>query len=244
MYIVNSKPPQGLALKEETMPQKNSRKEYGAGGYYHIYNRGVEKRVIFLDEQDYKVFLGYIKLYLTLPNLQGQALQDDKGKTIPPSKAPKNFVDEIELIAYCLMPNHFHLFIKQNTDRGMAKFMQSLIQRYVMYFNKRYARVGTLFQGRYKTVLVNNENQFTYITKYIHRNPLGILPAGPGPAGLPNYKYSSYGNYLGLFTQSWVKTDDILHYFSRTNPKFSYQNFVEETGDISRVYYEMIDLDE
>jgi putative transposase len=114
------------------MPQKHSRKEYGAGGYYHIYNRGVEKRDIFLDEQDYKVFLGYLKFYL-LSSLQGQAL---KAKNTPPSRQLKNYSDQIELMAYCLMPNHFHLLIKQNTDRGIAEFMQSLILKYVMYFNK------------------------------------------------------------------------------------------------------------
>lgn len=226
------------------MPQKNSRKEYGAGGYYHIYNRGVEKRTIFEDESDYKTFIGYLKLYLSPPNLQGLALKDESGKNIPPSHTPRNFNTEIELIAYCLMPNHFHFFIRQNTDRGMAEFMQSVVQKYVMYFNKKYKRVGTLFQGRYKTVHITNDSQFTYITKYIHRNPINILPSGPGPEGLREYKYSSYGNYLGLFKQSWVKTDDILTYFSKTNPRNGYQSFVEETGDISMIYKEMIDLDE
>lgn len=226
------------------MPQKNSRKEYGAGGYYHIYNRGVEKRVIFEDEADYKTFIGYLKLYLSPPNLQGLALKDESGKNIPPSHIPRNFNTEIELIAYCLMPNHFHFFIRQNTDRGMAEFMQSVVQKYVMYFNKKYKRIGTLFQGRYKTVHVTNEGQFTYITKYIHRNPINILPSGPGPEGLREYKYSSYGNYLGSFKQSWVKTEDILSYFSKTNPRNNYQSFVEEIGDIARVYKEMIDLDE
>lgn len=221
------------------MPQKNSRKEYGAGGYYHIYNRGVEKRKIFLDEQDYKVFLSYMKFYLDQSSLQGQALQ-----ATPPSKVLKNYHDQIELLAYCLMSNHFHFFVKQTTDRAIAEFMQSLILKYVMYFNKKHKRVGSLFQSRYKTVLVNDERQFIYITKYIHRNPIDILPAGPGPAGLVEYKYSSYGNYLGMFKQSWVKTEDILSYFSKTKPRNSYKSFVEEMGDVAMVYKEMIDLDD
>jgi putative transposase len=222
------------------MPQKNSRKEYGAGGYYHIYNRGVEKRNIFLDDQDFKVFLGYIKVYLEKDTLQGQALQEH----VPPSKKLKNYNDQIQLLAYCLMPNHFHFFVKQNTDRGIAEFMQSLVLKYVLYFNKKYKRVGSLFQGRYKSVLVTNDDQYTYITKYIHRNPLDILPARPGLAGLDNYKYSSYGNYLGQFKQSWVKTEDVLSYFSKNNPRNSYRAFVEETGDISMIYDQMIDLDD
>lgn len=227
------------------MPQKNSRKEYGAGGHYHVYNRGVNKCPIFLDEQDFKVFLGYMKLYLEPPNLQGQALQDENGRTIPPSKEPKNYMGKIELLAYCLMPNHFHLLIKQNTDRGIAEFMQSLIQRYVMYFNKKYQRVGGLFQSRYKTVLIEDENQFVYITKYIHRNPIDILPAGPGPAGLETYKYSSYGNYLGLFRQRWVRPEQVLSYFSNMRGTNTYQSFVEDavSDDLTKVYYEMIDMD-
>ncbi|KKU32351.1 hypothetical protein A3K29_05955 [Candidatus Collierbacteria bacterium RIFOXYB2_FULL_46_14] len=224
------------------MPQKNSRKEYGAGGYYHIFNRGVEKRAIFLDEQDYKVFLGYMKFYLEMPILQGQALQE-----VSPSKVLKNYHDQIDLLAYCLMPNHFHFLIKQSTDRGIAEFMQSLVLKYVMYFNKKYKRVGGLFQSRYKTVLIENEDQFVYITKYIHRNPIDILPAGPGPAGLVEYKYSSYGNYLGLFQQNWVKIEEILSNFSKINRRNTYQSFVEDPQDmedIKKVYYEMIDLDE
>jgi len=224
------------------MPQKNSRKEYGAGGYYHIFNRGVEKRNIFLDEQDYKVFLGYMKFYLEMPSLQGQALQ-----AVSPSKILKNYHDQIELLAYCLMPNHFHFLIKQSTDRGIAEFMQSLVLKYVMYFNKKYKRVGSLFQSRYKTVLVENEDQFVYITKYIHRNPIDILPAGPGPAGLVGYEYSSYGNYLGLFRQGWVKTEEILSNFSKINRRNTYQSFVEDsrdTEDIKKVFREMIDLDD
>jgi len=226
------------------MPQKNSRKEYGAGGYYHIYNRGVEKREIFLDEQDYKVFLGYMKFYLDQPILQGQVLQDSEGMVIPPSKCLKNYHNQIELLAYCLMPNHFHFLIRQSTDRGIAEFMQSLVLKYVLYFNKKYKRVGGLFQSRYKTVLVSDENQFIYITKYIHRNPIDLMVARPGLAWLLDYKYSSYGNYLGKFRQSWVKTGDILSYFLKTDQRNTYQSFVEETGDISRVYNEMIDLDE
>ncbi len=224
------------------MPQKNSRKEYGAGGYYHIYNRGVEKRDIFLDEQDYKVFLGYIKFYLEVPDLQGQALQEK----VSPSKVVKNYSEQIQLLAYCLMPNHFHFLIKQSTDRGIAEFMQSLTMKYVMYFNKKYMRVGSLFQGRYKTVLIGGEDQFVYITKYIHRNPIKLLPAGPGPADLEEYKYSSYGNYLGLFRQSWINTEEILLYFSKIRSRNTYRQFVEDSGDtedIAKVYYEMIDMD-
>lgn len=126
----------------------------------------------------------------------------------------------------------------------MANFMHSLMTKYVMYFNKRYKRVGALFQGKYKTVRILSEEQYTYITKYIHRNPLPSNPTGSDLEGLRYYKYSSYGNYLKLFQQSWVKTEDVLSYFSKTNPRNTYQAFVEESGDVARVYNEMIDLDD
>lgn len=226
------------------MPAKNVVKEYEEGGYYHVYNRGVEKRAIFLDDEDYQKFIGYLKVYLSHLPLQGLTLKDESGRTIPPSRKLNNYAEEIQLIAYCLMPNHFHLMLKQCTEYGMAKFMQSILTKYVIYFNKKYSRVGGLYQGVYKTVHITNENQFTYLTKYIHRNPLPATPTRSHLEGLRDYKYSSYGNYLGLFKQSWVHPDDILSYFSKSNPRNSYQSFVEETGDIARIYKEMIDLDE
>ncbi|MEI8232263.1 MAG: transposase [bacterium] len=226
------------------MPARNVLKEYEEGGYYHVYNRGVEKRTIFADEEDYQKFIGYLKVYLLPTNLQGLTLKDEKGRTVSPSRRLNNYANEIELISYCLMPNHFHLMLRQVTEKGMAKFIQSILTKYVRYFNKKYSRVGGLFQGVYKTVHVKSEEQFTYLTKYIHRNPLPDTPTRSHLEGLREYKYSSYGNYLGLFKQSWVKSEDILSYFSKTNPRNSYQSFVEETGDIAQVYKEMIDLDD
>jgi len=152
------------------MPARNSRKEYLENGYYHIYNRGVEKRIIFLDQQDYSVFLSYLKEYL-LP-------KDEKGlrnRLFDPSISPRerdkiikklnlnNFSNEITLLAYCLMPNHFHFFIKQKSAGSMDKFMNSLGTRYTMYFNKKYKRVGSLYQGVYKAVLVDSDVQFLYL---------------------------------------------------------------------------------
>ena len=89
------------------MPAKNSLKNYSPEAYYHVYNRGVAKQPIFLDEQDFKTFLSYLKFYLTTPNLQGLSLK------VAPSRKLKNYTDQIKSLAYCLMPNHFHFFIFQ-----------------------------------------------------------------------------------------------------------------------------------
>lgn len=225
------------------MPSKNALKEYEAGGYYHLYNRGVNKRLIFKNQQDYSTFISYLQFYLSPPNRRGLSSTDRL--PVRPSHQLKNYADEIELLAYCLMPNHYHLMLKQNTDYGISHFMSSVITKYVRYFNTRYNRIGPLFQGRYKAVHVTNESQFIYLSKYIHRNPLDLPAFEDDPRRLGSYKYSSYGNYLGLFNQSWVSTQDILSYFSQSFPSNSYQNFVEESDpdDITRIAPITLDLD-
>ncbi len=153
-------------------------------------------------------------------NLQGSTLQ------VAPSKKLKNFTEEVDLLSYCLMPNHFHLLVFQKSMNDISYFMKSLGVKYTMYFNRKYKRVGTIFQGTYKAVEITTENQLLYLTKYIHRNPAGF-----NPAGWKEYKYSSYRNYLGLFRQAWIKTDLILSYFAKTNLGNSYKSFVEDTDE-------------
>lgn len=143
------------------MPSKNIVKAYIENGYYHIYNRGVEKRKIFIDEQDYRVFLSYLKIYL-LPKIDStneivsnkNGVDEDQDKTISEIYKLNNFFNKIDLISYVLMPNHFHLELKQKNRKEIEFFMRSLITKYSKYFNKKYERVGPLFQSRYKAVLI------------------------------------------------------------------------------------------
>jgi len=206
------------------MPAKNTLKTYVDNSYYHIYNRGVEKRTIFQDDQDYKVFLSYLQFYLTDP------LRGDSHKSFP-SQQLHNHNSTINLIAYCLMSNHFHLYIKQFDKHSINYFMRSLATRYSMYFNKRYHRVGKLFQGAYKAVLLTNELQYLYLSKYIHRNPLDLV--NNDPIKLVEYPYSSYRNYLGYIHQEWVKPNEIKDYFSKENHHTPYREFVEESKELS-----------
>lgn len=201
------------------VPGRNIVKIYDDNGYYHVYNRGVEKRNIFLDHQDYVVFLSYLKDYL--------CPDDDAPIKIFPSRKLRNFSERIDLLSYCLMPNHFHLLIKQSSRMAMTSFMRSLLTRYSMYFNRKYDRVGSLFQGNYKAVMVTSEEQLVYLTHYIHRNPMGGSDAsGLDLEGLMKYRYSSLGNYLGKIKQYWVKPNRILELFSRTSKNLSYKSFV------------------
>jgi len=218
------------------MPSRNSIKQYVNNSYYHLYNRGVEKRLIFLDAQDYDVFLSYLKEYLTLKNEEElhERLSDPNTSYKEKDKILKllrmnNFYEEITLLAYCIMPNHFHFFIKQKNALSIDKFMQSLCTRYTMYFNRKYKRVGSLFQAVYKAVLVENEEQFIYLSKYIHKQALASQ--GETLQGWGEKQPCSFAEYLGLRKTSWVIPLEVLNYFSKTTPALSYKSFVLEQDD-------------
>lgn len=210
------------------MPAKNRIKQYLADGYYHIYNRGVEKRKIFIDEQDYKVFLTYLKNYLEPIDQKAIWAEIEKTHYLLRDKLfnklqMNNYTDKIQLFCFCLMPNHFHLLLKQKNERGIEEFMRSLGTRYVMYFNKKYKRTGGLFQGRYKAVLVKTDEQLLHLSRYIHLNPKHKGPALPDR---PEKSYSSLPFYLGKQGIKWLQADQILSFFSKTNKNSSYKSFV------------------
>jgi putative transposase len=206
------------------MPSRNVLKEYREGSFYHIYNRGVEKRDIFLDEQDYAIFLHLLKYFLSPADkeIKNPLVGLYNLKYVRP-RPLDNLNGKVELHAYCLMPNHFHLLIKLLAYSGMTELMQKVLTAYSMYFNKRYKRVGHLFQGVYKAVLVDKEDYLLYVTRYIHENPLEL--SGMTRSDLVNYPYSSYAYYLKEKHADWVKTDYILDFF---NEKQTYQEFVED----------------
>lgn len=207
------------------MPHRNTIRFYAPKNYYHIYNRGVEKRRIFLDHEDYSTFEKIIISYLTP--------EDDDNIGIPIRYTPywrsKLQESEIEIISYCLMPNHFHFLLKQNTENGITKFMRRISNSYVRYFNKKYERVGSLFQGKFKAVIVETESYLLHLSRYIHLNPLEIAPKNTNQyIWLRKYPYSSYSYYLNPIKDSWVKSEIIMsHFKSVKNDYFSYQSFVE-----------------
>ena len=231
------------------MPARNSRKQYTENGYYHLYNRGVEKRRIFLDKQDYSVYLSYLKEYL-LPKDEKELykrLSDPQISLKEKDKILKllrmnNFANEISLLAYCLMPNHFHFFIKQKSAGSIDKFINSLGTRYTMYFNKKYKRVGSLYQGVYKAVSVINESQFIYLSKYIHKQALSLQ--GEALRGWKEKQPCSYPEYLGRRKTEWVHPEEILPFFFKDNPKLSYRSFVEEDEDMGNVQTIVIEEDQ
>lgn len=188
------------------MPGRNVVKEYVSGSYYHIYNRGVNKNNIFHDRQDRIVFLGLIKRYLG----------DDLEKK--PNREPyPNYQKEIQLLAFCLMNNHFHFFVYQESESAITDFMKSLSVAYSMYFNKRYRRVGAVFQQRYRAVRITSDAQLLHVSRYIHMNPRNY----------DTYEWSSLPYYLGQKSASWAKPDKILELFDGN----TYLSFLEEYQD-------------
>lgn len=180
------------------------------GEYYHIYNRGNSKQKIFHDKQDYERFIKLLFLSNSMDNFN---IRDIK----------KNFFDfnrKEKLVAigsYCLMPNHFHLLITQTEVGDISKFMQKLTTAYSMYYNKKYTRTGSLFEGKFKSQYINSDRYLKYLFSYIHLNPIKIIQRDWKEKGikdkkkaldfLENYKFSSYLDFLSAGREENVILD-------------------------------------
>ena len=172
--------------------------DFATSEYYHLYNRGNSKMEIYHDEQDYL----YFKNLLSIMNME-QRFKTRFAKS-------KNSVDEklVSIGAYCLMPNHFHILVKQEKDNGISLFMQKVSTAYVMYYNKKYTRTGSLFEGKFKSKYAGIDTYLKYLFSYIHLNPLKLvnqdwktlLKLGQGRQGgydfVTKYPYSSVNEYL------------------------------------------------
>lgn len=214
------------------MAAKNSLKDYYPDSFYHLYNRGVEKRNIFQDGQDFGVFLKYLKEYLSPKDEEGlrQIINSPDSSALEKDRALKllqinNFCEDLELYCFALLPNHFHLIVKQKPATAIDKFINSLGTRYATYFNKKYKRVGKLYQGVYKAVNIESEEQLLHLSRYVNLNPINWLSIP-----LKNYHQinlpSSLINYLENKPTPWLNIREILSYFSKTNPKNSYFDFL------------------
>ncbi len=198
------------------------------GEYYHIYNRGTNKQIIFHDLRDYTRFL-FLILYFQSPLIFiniGRYVQyfvkhsvfnigsDDKVKII------KKRV--VELVALCLMPNHFHLIVKEVEEGGIASYMQRVLNSYTKYYNTKYQRSGHLFQGPYKAVHIKDDRQLMYLSTYVHRNPRELK-------GWKNkehlYTWSSYQDSIGENRWSELLQNDII--IGRFKQPSDYRKFVE-----------------
>jgi len=191
------------------MPSRNIIHQFVKDGYYHIYNRGVNKQNIFIDEEDYVAFLNLFKRHLSR-----EQLKDRFGREFA------DLHEVVELLAFCLMPNHFHLLIYNLEERGIADLMQRTMTAYSMYFNKRHQRIGSLFQGTYKASLIQNDSYLYHISRYIHLNPQDI------DQDYTQYSFSSYPYYVGKKVAKWLKPERILRLHE--DNRISYASFVAD----------------
>ena len=169
------------------------------GEFYHVYNRGVDKRSVFVSSDDYNRF----KYNLYLSNSTQSFNISDLTKYKKAEDIIFNTVRENELVtihAYALMPNHFHLLLSPKIEGGISLFMQKLTTAYTMYFNRKNKRSGSLFQGTFKSEHVDSDRYLRYLFSYIHSNPFSIF-GDNGKVSIKdmekvmNYKYSSILDY-------------------------------------------------
>ena len=171
--------------------------------FYHLYNRGVEKRKVFLYRNDYERF----KALLYLANQTGPTDLKNQGRSFAEIHGMRMENPLVEIIAYCLMPNHFHLLVREHIEGGIARFMQKVTTGYTMYFNKHNKRSGALFEGTYKTKHVSDDRYFRYLVSYIHLNPIKLFEPKWKENGIKDrvgvkqylecYEHSSYLDYSG-----------------------------------------------
>ncbi|MDO8618575.1 MAG: transposase [Candidatus Daviesbacteria bacterium] len=189
------------------------------GEFYHLYNRGVEKRDIYLNYWDYKRFFKNLYYYQFLgPKPSFSKFTKSESSLFKPQVENKI----IEIICYSLMPNHFHLLIRQLKDKGISIFMSQLLNSYTKYFNIKHQRVGPLFQGAFKAVLVETDEQLVHLSRYIHINPVvsGIAK------NLDDYQWSSFSEYMSR--PFLCSTLEILNFFPSEE---KYREFIEEQID-------------
>lgn len=151
------------------------------GDILHVYNRGVDKRRVYSDTRDYCRFIDYLS-YCRKYNYPFSTHQKQlKQATTEESRKVINSIQETfhayktplcKIIAYMLMPNHFHLILEETHEGGIARFMQKVSNAYTKYFNRRNERSGSLFQGRYKYVWIESNEQLLHLSRYIHINPV------------------------------------------------------------------------
>lgn len=177
---------------------------FAYGEWYHCYNRGIDKRKVFLDEYDANRFL--MALYLANGTEPVHLFNTHKPKLDKSFKESRG--DPIVAVgAYCLMPNHFHLLLKEITDGGITSFMRKVGTAYTMYFNAKNERTGNLFTKPFRSRHVGDDRYFQHVLQYIHCNPAELYESGWKSGKVRNiralekklasYPYSSFGSYAG-----------------------------------------------
>lgn len=197
--------------------------EFINGEYYHIYNRGVDKREIFLDSSNFTRFLSGMREFND--SRPAWKVKIEKSKTFEVS--PRVTRGEtsnalVSIIAYCVNPNHFHFILRQERDDGITDFMRKLGTGYTMYFNKKYEHSGVIFQGTFKSIHISTNEYLLYLSAYVNKN---YFIHGYDKE---DWKYSSLPDYLGKRGGTLCSKEIILGQF---NNNFSeYEKYLNDNA--------------
>lgn len=204
------------------------------GEYYHIFNRGVAKMPIFLDKFYYQQFMKTVSYYQIdgpkprLSFFQSQPIDLDKSRKL------------VNITCYCFMPNHFHFLLQQTREHGITEFVSKLSNSYTKYFNIKNKRVGPLFQGEFKSVHIESNEQLVHLSRYIHLNPL----IGYATKDLQTYRWSSYLEYVQKGESNVCSKEIILEQFKSLG---DYKQFVlDQVGyarDLDSIKYQLLDFE-
>lgn len=208
------------------------------GEIYHLFNRGHNKQDLYFSPRDYRRFIDSISYY----HFQGPKPKFSKfihGTLIPIKLTDENAL--VDVFCYCLMPNHFHLLVRQRVNGGITKFMSQLANSWAKYSNLKYGRSGSPFEGHFRSVLIENDEQFIHVSRYIHINPIVSKIA----QHLEDYPWSSYCEYMSG-KNLICTTADILSMFSNSTEK--YKKFLNDQisyGEtLEKIKHQQTDIDE
>lgn len=201
------------------------------GEIYHVFNRGIDRRGTFTDKKEFERIQKLIKFYRhkDIPIRFSQVNQQ-------PQEIREKILDDlykseriIDILSYCIMPNHFHFLLKQTNEKGISTFVSNITNAYTKYFNTKNKRTGPLFEGVFKAVHIESEEQLLHVSRYIHLNPVSssIIP----DEDLENYKWSSYREYLPISAEEISQKEFILNMFKSIS---AYQEFVNNQIDYAK----------
>lgn len=198
---------------------------------YHVFNRSIERRPIFTNRKEYDRALQLLKFYRhkNIPIRYSQLLQRPKDIRNRILEDLFNTEQIVEVLCFCLMPNHFHFMLKQKHEGGIARFISNFTNAYTKYFNTKYERLGPLFQGVFKAVIVESDEQLVHLSRYIHLNP--VVSSIIKDEQLETYAYSSYLEYLSHSNNSIVNKELVLSMFKTVN---KYEQFVVDQIDYAK----------
>ncbi|MBI2326710.1 transposase [Candidatus Curtissbacteria bacterium] len=202
---------------------------FANGEYYHLFNRGVERRPVFTNRREFSRAVDLINFY----HFHKPPLRYSKYLALNEDQKPiflSNLTEiAVIIVAFCLMGNHFHFLVKQVKESGVSKFMANFMNSYTKYFNTKYQRVGPLFQGAFKAVHIESDEQLLHLSRYIHLNP--VMGFKIKADDLKDYEWSSYPSYTGSTDVSFVDSDIIMDFFKRPD---KYQKFVLDQADYAK----------